>query len=249
MKGGRKQLSKRTRFEVFKRDSFKCQYCGASAPDVLLDVDHIHPVSQGGDDGLLNLITACQDCNSGKAAVPLSENAAVKKQMKQLRGLAARREQLEMLIQWRDGLNSIEEEKAQIIIRKVGERLKPLGYYVSDDCALGIRAWIKRFGFENVLYGVQQAFLTEPVALFQQMKQFSAAAAKVAREPELRDFWRIRARLRARGFHYGAEWEPIEDMRRSLRAGFSIADLDQAAGDAWDYEHFLRLIGYGRRPE
>lgn len=34
----RKAISKRTRFEVFKRDNFTCQYCGKSAPNVLLDV-------------------------------------------------------------------------------------------------------------------------------------------------------------------------------------------------------------------
>lgn len=40
-------LSKTIRFEVLKRDSFACQYCGKKAPDVLLQVDHIHPVAEG----------------------------------------------------------------------------------------------------------------------------------------------------------------------------------------------------------
>ena len=40
----RKGISKKTRFDVFKRDSFTCQYCGKSAPDVVLQVDHINPV-------------------------------------------------------------------------------------------------------------------------------------------------------------------------------------------------------------
>ena len=62
----RKNLSKSVRFEVFKRDSFKCQYCGKSAPDVVLEVDHIIPVSKGGDNDISNLITACFDCNRGK---------------------------------------------------------------------------------------------------------------------------------------------------------------------------------------
>ena len=44
----RKTISKKTRFEVFKRDSFKCQYCGASAPEAILVVDHIDPFSKGG---------------------------------------------------------------------------------------------------------------------------------------------------------------------------------------------------------
>lgn len=63
-------VSKRTRFEVFKRDGFTCQYCGATPPN-LLEVDHIHPVVEGGTNDTDNLITSCQDCNRGKGAVPL----------------------------------------------------------------------------------------------------------------------------------------------------------------------------------
>jgi hypothetical protein len=33
----RKPISKSVRFEVFKRDNFACQYCGASAPKAYLD--------------------------------------------------------------------------------------------------------------------------------------------------------------------------------------------------------------------
>jgi 5-methylcytosine-specific restriction endonuclease McrA len=57
----RKSMSKKLRFEVFKRDSFACQYCGNKAPDVVLEVDHINPVSKGGDNSILNLITSCFD--------------------------------------------------------------------------------------------------------------------------------------------------------------------------------------------
>ena len=52
----RNKLSQRLRFEVFKRDSFTCQYCGRKAPDVLLEADHIEPVSKGGSDDILNLV-------------------------------------------------------------------------------------------------------------------------------------------------------------------------------------------------
>jgi hypothetical protein len=65
-------LKKSLRFNVFKRDSFACQYCGATPPGVVLEVDHIHPVSQGGKNTLDNLITACFDCNRGKGAGLLS---------------------------------------------------------------------------------------------------------------------------------------------------------------------------------
>ena len=61
------------RWEVLKRDAFTCQYCGRSAPDVKLEVDHIIPVSEGGTDTKDNLITACYSCNRGKSALSLRD--------------------------------------------------------------------------------------------------------------------------------------------------------------------------------
>ena len=73
----RKGLSKKIRFEVFKRDTFKCQYCGSSPPSAILEVDHIEPVSKGGGNDIDNLLTSCFDCNRGKSnnllsSVPIS---------------------------------------------------------------------------------------------------------------------------------------------------------------------------------
>jgi hypothetical protein len=68
----RKSTGKRLRFEVFKRDHFTCQYCGAQPPDVVLVVDHITPVADGGGTTIDNLITACEACNQGKAHLPIT---------------------------------------------------------------------------------------------------------------------------------------------------------------------------------
>lgn len=68
----RESLSKKARFEIFKRDSFTCQYCGRQPPDVVLVIDHINPVKEGGDNDELNLITSCVDCNQGKGARKLN---------------------------------------------------------------------------------------------------------------------------------------------------------------------------------
>lgn len=65
-------ISKKIRFEVFKRDGFKCAYCGRVPPEVILEIDHIDPKSKGGEDNRNNLITACFDCNRGKSDIPLS---------------------------------------------------------------------------------------------------------------------------------------------------------------------------------
>lgn len=68
-------IGKSLRFEIFARDAFTCQYCGLRPPDVVLEVDHIHPVSKGGGDDTLNLITSCFDCNRGKRAKVISDIA------------------------------------------------------------------------------------------------------------------------------------------------------------------------------
>lgn len=68
-------VSKSLRFEVFARDSFTCQYCGSRPPDVVLELDHIHPRAKGGTDETVNLITSCYDCNRGKCAKIISEIA------------------------------------------------------------------------------------------------------------------------------------------------------------------------------
>lgn len=73
MSGNRKSISKKTRFEVFKRDGFSCMYCGNTPPAVVLEVDHIIPVSAGGENSLENYVTSCFECNRGKGARELTE--------------------------------------------------------------------------------------------------------------------------------------------------------------------------------
>ncbi|WP_169516549.1 HNH endonuclease, partial [Gulosibacter molinativorax] len=62
-------VTKRTLFEVLRRDAHACQYCGAQAPDVKLHIDHVVPVALGGSDKPDNLVTACSDCNTGKTSI------------------------------------------------------------------------------------------------------------------------------------------------------------------------------------
>ena len=68
-----KITSKKTRFLVWQRDKSTCQYCGRKSPEVQLEVDHKNLRSRGGKDSLENLITACSDCNRGKASLSLND--------------------------------------------------------------------------------------------------------------------------------------------------------------------------------
>lgn len=56
------------RFAIWKRDGFRCTYCRQSAVemDIVLEVDHVVPVSHGGSDDDSNLTTACRTCNRKK---------------------------------------------------------------------------------------------------------------------------------------------------------------------------------------
>lgn len=59
-------IGKSLRFKIFSQDGFTCRYCGRRPPDVVLEVDHLHPRSKGGTDDEINLLTSCFDCNRGK---------------------------------------------------------------------------------------------------------------------------------------------------------------------------------------
>jgi hypothetical protein len=53
--------------ELFHRDRHLCAYCGTVLPGSRLTRDHIVPVSQGGRDGWMNVVTACRPCNQTKS--------------------------------------------------------------------------------------------------------------------------------------------------------------------------------------
>lgn len=55
-----------TRFNVFLRDHFRCQYCGAPHPTHDLTFDHVIPRSKGGQTTWENVVTACCTCNVRK---------------------------------------------------------------------------------------------------------------------------------------------------------------------------------------
>jgi 5-methylcytosine-specific restriction endonuclease McrA len=52
-----------TRFNVFLRDRFHCQYCGGDFATNELTFDHVIPKSRGGRTAWTNVVTACSPCN------------------------------------------------------------------------------------------------------------------------------------------------------------------------------------------
>ena len=61
-----------TRDNVFKRDGYRCVYCGSTVKKDLT-IDHVIPSSKGGLNKWENLVTACKRCNNEKSDLTLEE--------------------------------------------------------------------------------------------------------------------------------------------------------------------------------
>jgi hypothetical protein len=235
----RKAISKRVRFEVFKRDSFTCQYCGLSAPDVVLHIDHINPVAGGGGNDIMNLVTSCLDCNLGKGKRELDDKTAIAKQKAQLDELNKRREQLEMLLSWREGLSSITEQE----IDAVNDRFElETNTYLNAYGRSQAKKWIKRNGLPAVLDALDAALETYYKAgdpedadenrrlgsvAFNMIPRIIAAKKRDADKPWMRDLYYIRGIIRNRC--YCNDRKAIELLEEAYEAGIHIDDLKQLA--------------------
>ena len=63
----RAHIPRQLRFRVLMRDNFTCQYCGAKAPEAVIELDHKLSIFNGGKDTEDNLVACCKTCNLGKS--------------------------------------------------------------------------------------------------------------------------------------------------------------------------------------
>jgi hypothetical protein len=234
----RKAVSQKVRFEVFKRDSFACQYCGKAAPDVILHIDHINPIAGGGDNDVMNLITSCIDCNLGKGARELSDDSVIAKQKAQLDELNKRREQLEMMLKWREGLSEIDEQKIDAVNAE---------FEVATNCSLNdhgrarVKRWLKHNSLSDVLDALDSALFTyykngdeDPDennrmagVAFDRILSVLRGKIKYADKPWMRDLFYIRGIIRNRC--YCNDRKAIELLEEAYAVGLAIDDLKQLA--------------------
>lgn len=230
----RKKISNSTRFEVFRRDSFKCQYCGRCAPEVVLELEHIQPHSKGGSDDILNLLTACRECNSGKSDKLLSDDAVVQKQRGQLEELQERREQLEMMLKWRSANVDIEGDAVRAVMAEY-ERLAP-GWSLNESGEQSVRTLIKKFGLARTLEALETAahqvlrFNRDGNVTSESIGKLIGATFIVAEPPDVQALYKIRSRIRKR-------WNNVNDgrcigtLRRLLSLGASVTDIESRCDD------------------
>ena len=66
-----RQISQNISWAVYRRDRFRCRYCGAS--DVPLTVDHLVLWEEGGPSTEANLVAACKKCNKTRGDLPYAQ--------------------------------------------------------------------------------------------------------------------------------------------------------------------------------
>lgn len=244
----RKAISQRVRFEVFKRDSFKCVYCGATAPEVLLQIDHIRPVAAGGANEITNLATACGSCNAGKSDRSLSDNTAIAKQRAQLEELQERRDQLEMLLEWKQGLNSLKEDTISELA-EYWQRLAP-GFALSDNGRLTVQKWLRKFDLAEILHAMDVAaeqYLRFTEARTVTQDSWEEAFGKIPgicrvekaskTDPEIKDLYYIRGIARNNCNYFNAP-EALELLKAARSWDVPLADLRQIAVEARSWTRF-----------
>lgn len=245
----RKAISNKVRFEVFKRDSFRCQYCGKSSPDVVLEVDHIQPVSKGGTNDMLNLVTSCWECNSGKSNRLLSDDAEVEKQKRMLDELNERRLQLEMMMDWRNGLSEIDETKVEI----AHEQWKDSTLYSLNDAGLKVlRKLVKKYDF-NILLDCMEA-ATEQYLRYEKGKvtQDSAEKAWIMIEriiknkmnpmpDHMKELYYARGILRQR-LSYVDDVKAIRILKAAHEFGYTTEELKNFCLDVKNWTEFRRYF-------
>lgn len=247
----RKAIRKSVRFEVFKRDNFTCQYCGSAAPDVVLHLDHINPVAGGGDNEIINLITSCQPCNQGKGAKALDDKSAIEKQRKQLAELNERREQLEMMLRWRDGLADIDELKVDAFEKCFTDAT---GCSLSEHGKKKLRRWLKHNTIEVLLEALESSLVSyykngddDPEEnnrmageAFSKVLTVIRGKAKYADKPYMKDLFYIRGIIRNRC--YCNDQKAIDLLEAGYGVGIHIDDMKQLALTTTNWTNWQRTM-------
>lgn len=237
----RKSISKKTRFEVFKRDGFKCQYCGRSAPEVVLEVDHIIPVCKGGYNDVLNLVTACYDCNHGKQGNSLDDSAVISKQLAQLQELNERREQVEMMADWRKGLQEIDSKKVDIIIKELLHKYgKPLDFKPSVKSVAAATYLVKAHSMDDIFKAIDQLEVKNSILNVNVFKKIESNLKWLKIPKESQQLYYVRGIIKNRleGQYYSAK-EALDVLSSASRAGIDTPTLQSMAKEVVSWEQFV----------
>lgn len=249
----RKALSLKTRFEVFKRDRFTCQYCGKSSPEAILQADHIVPVAQGGDNSLLNLVTSCFDCNMGKKANSLSDNAVLQKQETEMAELLEKAQEIQAIAKIRNEIKNLDKQIASFVNGQLHD-LTSGKYSYSEHGIKKVLTLVKKYGLDEFTTCLSEAFnqYYEDNGATDTFDHANNMIPKIARcreleksKPYIRKLFYIRGIGRNR-FHYFNEWQALDLMEKAHLSGLSLPEIERITIESKNWtewrnclEHYL----------
>lgn len=249
----RKTIPQSIRFEVFKRDLFTCQYCGRKAPEAILEVDHIIPVSKGGDNSMENLVSACRECNGGKSNKKLSELSEVEKSRRQLEDLQEKKNMTDMILQWKSGLSDAITYQVEQIEQVFYSNSPSIDECFGEKYKKLLKKSIRTYGFDLVLDAVYVALETYDIDTREQRNNALSKIIGIAhnRHIEMNDPQRASLNkvmhvacrnlsMRPKDFYQIFPTNLYKVGQEKL-----ILDAILAAGSQWKFEEIINQIYFG----
>ncbi len=137
----RKSTGTRLRFEVFKRDGFRCVYCGATPLQEPLHADHVVPVAAGGTTTADNLVTSCMKCNAGKGAVPLERRALSAPDKESLQAQADHLKQLREYMALQKEIDATKAAAVEVIAARWEQTVGPMTQEMFNRLPALLESW------------------------------------------------------------------------------------------------------------
>jgi hypothetical protein len=166
------QMKPSLRFAVFQRDEFTCQYCGKKSPEAILEVDHMHPESQGGVTELENLITSCFECNRGKGVRLLSSVPVEFDVHEKAIAIVERERQIHELNFWRAKQRQREEKEIAQLATYWDQHAWRYGYESSSFRSGNIQTFLQHFCCEELLAFLKIALSRDDLKESRQWRYF-----------------------------------------------------------------------------
>jgi hypothetical protein len=226
----------------------------------LLQIDHINPVAEGGSNDIVNLLTACAACNSGKRDRKLDDKTVVVKRKAQLDELQERREQLEMMMSWTNGLQDI-TTMAIDHLAAYWTKLAP-GYEPNSRGRQSIRRWLNKYSTDEIIKAMdiaaaqyldmnQNGTVTKESwdKAYGKIPNICSVRRDAEEDPDLQDLLYIRGIVRNRcNDRYFDNANAMAWLRAARNWGATIAQLKNVAYQTHNYNYFIeeltRLINY-----
>lgn len=144
---------KRIKYEVFEKDSFKCQFCGTGAPVVTLQLIRIQDTQQN-DEWLDTafLSTSCKICEKKKSGV---DEKSLQNGYISIDELEERLQQLKMLINWRKGMLNIRKQQLTNLV-SYWENKVP-GFVTNNDQKKFAATYISKFSSDEIRSAMDMA--------------------------------------------------------------------------------------------